>query len=93
MKLKADHGYFLIEGSTSDVTHLLNFFAPGNLLPNTKEYNPLSLITKVSWLLPKLSMMYCFDTSSSSQCLLIAWSDLLYPNAFATSLTTNKPLH
>ena len=71
MKLKADHGYFLIEGSTSDVTHLLNFLAPGNLLLRTREYRPLSFITIIFLLWPD-PINPRDSLSSSSTWVLIA---------------------
>jgi hypothetical protein len=35
---------FRMEGSTSAVTHRLNFFAPGSLLERIREYRPDSLM-------------------------------------------------
>lgn len=90
MKLKADHGYFLIEGSTSDVTHLLNFLAPGNLLLRTREYRPLSFITIISWLPPRVSH-FATPLSSISTCFFNASDVFEYPKTSATSLPTNQP--
>ena len=54
---------FLILGNTSLVTHLLNRLALSNLLDNTNEYKPLSLIIVISCFPPGVS---CFTTPLSS---------------------------
>lgn len=63
---------FLNAGNTSDVTHLLNFLALGNLLERTKLYSPDSLIIGVFRFLPIESRIAIVSLSSPSTCLLNA---------------------
>lgn len=75
---------------TSAVTQCLNSFADGSLLLRIRAYSPDSLMTIVSWTpVEHPPWIGACVLSSSSTWAAIAFLDLLYPNASATSLPTN----
>lgn len=75
---------------TSEVTQCLNSFADGSLLLRIRAYSPDSLMTIVSWTpVEHPPWIGACVLSSSSTWAAIAFLDLLYPNASATSLPTN----
>lgn len=81
---------FLMDGSTSAVTQCLNSFADGSLLLRMREYRPDSLMTIVSWTpVEHPPWIGACVLSSLLTWAAIAFLDLLYPNASATSLPTN----
>lgn len=79
-----------MDGSTSEVTQCLNSFADGSLLLRIRAYSPDSLMTIVSWTpVEHPPWIGACVLSSSSTWAAIAFLDLLYPNAVATSFPTN----
>ena len=80
---------FLIDGSTSVVTHRLNFLASDNLLPKIRAYSPDSFTATISCFPPGVSH-FTTPLSSSSTCAISASRVLEYPRAVATSFPMNQ---
>lgn len=79
--------FFLKDGKISEVTHLLNFFADGNLLDNMRLYRPLSFISVIG---VPLTVNDSFTVLSSSKTWSrTAFCGLLYPRETAISFPTN----
>src|SRR5699024_8369196 len=79
-----------MEGRTSCVIHLLNFFASGFLESNIILYNPLSFITDTSCCPPRVSIVSTPFSSVSKRAITSRL--FLIPKTSHTSFATHQTL-